>query len=157
MAYAQEVRIAHLPNDTDHRVRAYFNTWRAAAVNGQIPDRKDLTGAVLEPWIDDISIYEYVAARRDFVVRIDAPNIVEASGENYQGCSARQIDLDFGTTVHPTLLEIVETGQPTFHRVGLERRVWEEWLRLMLPVRTVDREGQLLHQVFVSHFFYRGE
>tara|TARA_B100000674_G_scaffold15482_2_gene11220 strand:- start:10818 stop:11300 length:483 start_codon:yes stop_codon:yes gene_type:complete len=156
MAYAQEVWIPHLPDDTDHRVRAYVETWWDAARNGQVPDRKRLNADVLSQWVDDISIYEYLPDRRDFVIRIDASNIIAVSGECYQGCSPRQIDLDFGTTVYPALLEVVDTGKPAFCRVGYERASWEEWLRVMLPVRTTDRAGRPIKQVFVSHFLYRG-
>lgn len=156
MAYAQEVFIPHLPDDTEHRVRAYYETWREAAVGVAVPDRRVLSGDILAPWIDDISIYEYIPHKRDFVIRIDAPNIVAVSGESYLGCSPRQIDLDFGTTMHATLLGVIDDRRPAFHRVGLERKVWEEWLRLMLPVRTIDRAGDPVLQVFVSHFFYRG-
>lgn len=154
MAYAQEVRIPHLPDDTAHRVRAYVETWWDAARDGQVPDRKVLSGDVLSQWVDDISIYEYLPEKHDFVIRIDAPNIIAASGENYQGCSPRQIDLDFGTTVYPTLLEVIDQEKPAFHKVGYERLVWEEWLRLMLPVQTRDKAGNRVQQVFVSHFLY---
>jgi hypothetical protein len=152
MAYAQEVRIPHLPDDTDHRVRAYVEIWWDAARNGQVPSRKRLHTDVLSQWIDDISIYEYLPEKRDFIIRIDAPNIIAASGECYLGCSPRQIDLDFGTTVYPTLLEVIASGKPAFHRVRLERTTWEEWLRIMLPVQTSDRSGKVIQQVFVSHF-----
>ncbi|BDW88656.1 hypothetical protein [Thalassospira tepidiphila] len=157
MAYAQEVRVLHLPDDTDYRVRAYVEIWWDAARNGQIPDRKRLNADVLSQWIDDICIYEFLPEKRDFIIRIDAPNIIAASGECYQGCSPRQIDLDFGTTVYPTLLEVIDTGKPAFHRVGHERMVWEEWLRIMLPVQTTDRAGKVIKQVFVTHFLYRGQ
>lgn len=156
MAYAQEVRISDLPKDADPHVLTYVDTWWNAARDGQVPHRKFLSGDVLSRWVDDISIYEYLPAKRDFVIRIDAPNIIAASGESYQGCSPRQIDLDFGTAVHPTLLEVIDQGEPMFHRVGYERLVWEEWLRLMLPVQTTDKEGRPVQQVFVSHFLYRG-
>jgi len=155
MAYAQEVEIPQLPDDVEHRVRAYFETWHNAMSGGNIPMRKVLNGDVLAAWVDDISIYEYLPKKRDFIIRIDAPNIIAASGECYLGCSPRQIDLDFGTTMHATLLGVVDEQKPAFYRVGLERKVWEEWLRLMLPVRTTDRNGHLIKQVFVSHFFYR--
>ncbi|MFV1850026.1 MAG: hypothetical protein ACMZ66_04855 [Thalassospira sp.] len=156
MAYAQEIFIPELPDDTEHRVRAYYETWCEAATGGGVPDRKVLSVDRLAPWLDDISIYEYIPRKRDFVVRIDAPNIVEASGESYLGCSPRQIDLDFGTTMHATLLGVIDDRRPAFHRVGLERKIWEEWLRIMLPVRTTDRDENPILQVFVSHFFYRG-
>ena len=67
-----------------------------------------------------------------------------------------QIDLDFGTTLHATLLEVIDHGKPAFHRIGYERKVWEERLRLLLPVRATDRQGRVIDQVFVTHFFYRG-
>ncbi|MEQ9346714.1 MAG: hypothetical protein RIG26_09755 [Thalassospira sp.] len=156
MAYAQEVRIPHLPDDVDHRVRAYFETWHNAKHGDAVPHRKVLNGDVLAAWVDDISIYEYLPKKRDFIIRIDGPNIIAASGESYLGCSPRQIDLDYGTTTHATLLGVIDEGKPAFHRVGLELKVWEEWLRLMLPVRTSDRDGSMIQQVFVSHFFYRG-
>ncbi|HAY48859.1 hypothetical protein [uncultured Thalassospira sp.] len=156
MAYAQEIEIPHLPEDTESRVRAYYEVWQAAAKGGKVPDRKVLNGHVLAPWVDDICIYEYLPQKRDFIIRIDAPNIIEASGEDYHGCSPRQIDLDFGTTLHATLLEVIDHGKPAFHRIGYERKVWEEWLRLLLPVRATDRQGRVIDQVFVTHFFYRG-
>lgn len=156
MAYAQEVRIPHLPDDTDHRVRAYVEIWWNAAHNGEVPDRKRLNADVLSQWIDDIGIYEFLPEKRDFVIRIDGPNIIAASGECYQGCSPRQIDLDFGTTVYQSLLEVVDSGKPSFHLVGYQRMVWETWLRVMLPVQTTDRSGKVIKQVFVSHFLYRG-
>ncbi|MHC8493953.1 hypothetical protein ACTU44_14725 [Thalassospira sp. SM2505] len=156
MAYAQEVLIPQLPDDTDSHVRAYYETWREAARNGSVPDRRVLTSDVLSPWLDDICIYEYLPQKRDFVIRIDAPNIIAASGETYLGCSPRQIDLDFGTTLHAVLLEVIDNGAPAIHRIGYERRVWEEWLRLLLPVTTSDRQGGVIHQVFVTHFLYRG-
>ena len=155
MAYAQEILIPQLPDDTDCHVRAYYEAWCSAVRNGNVPDRKVLSGDVLAPWIDDICIYEYLPQKRDFVIRIDAPNIIAASGEDYQGCSPRQIDLDFGTTLHTTLLGVVDRGEPVFHLIGYERKVWEEWLRLLLPVRATDRQGKVISQVLVTHFFYR--
>lgn len=156
MAYAQEVWIPHLPDDADHRVRLYVETWWAAVRKGSVPDRKRLNADVLSQWIDDISIYEYLPKKRDFIIRIDAPNIIAASGECYQGCSPRQIDLDFGTTVYAALLDVIDNGKPAFCRVGYERYGWEEWLRVMLPVQSTDRTGKPVKQVFVSHFHYRG-
>ncbi|MDG4719414.1 hypothetical protein [Thalassospira aquimaris] len=157
MAYTQEIRIPQLPGDTDNHVRAYYKAWCDAVRGNNVPDRKVLSSDVLAPWIDDICIYEYLPHKRDFVIRIDAPNIIAASGEVYRGCSPRQIDLDFGTTLLATLLDVIDRGQPVFHKIGYERKIWEEWLRLLLPVTATDRQGKVISQVFVTHFFYRGK
>ena len=156
MAYAQETRLNRLPEDVPDRVHKLFDVWRAATCGNALPDRKDLSSDTLSLWINDIGIYEYLPDRRDFVVRIDAPNMIAASGENYQGCSPHQIDLDFGTRVHATLLDVIDSRQPAFHIIGVERKVWEEWVRLLLPVQTRDRAGKAVLQILVAHFFYRG-
>lgn len=155
MAYAQEIPIPQLPEDIDPRVLALFRVWQDARRGDEVPSRRDLTGEKLRPWIDDISIYEYIPERQDFIVRIDSPNMIAASGENYQGCSSRQIDLDFGTTLHSTLLGVVERKQPCFHMIDIERHVWEEWVRLLLPVQAHDRSGKVITQVLAAHFYYR--
>lgn len=155
MAYAQEIRLDELPEDAGGHISQLFGLWQGACRNGDIPDRCDLNADILAPWRDDIGIYEYQPDRNDFVIRIDAPNMIAASGENYQGSTPRQIDLDFGTAVYPTLCEVVRTGLPQIHMIGVERIEWENWLRLMLPVRTRCRKGAPVIQVLVVHFLYK--
>ncbi|KEO53783.1 hypothetical protein [Thalassospira permensis] len=155
MAYAQEIRLDDLPDDVDGQVSRLLALWQDACRDGDIPDRRDLDSDMLAPWCDDIGIYEYQPDRNDFVIRRDAPNMIAASGENYQGSTPRQIDLDFGTTVYPTLCEVIKTGQAQIHMIGVERAQWENWLRLMLPVRTRCRKGDPVIQVLVVHFLHK--
>ncbi|MAZ31974.1 MAG: hypothetical protein CMO06_10460 [Thalassospira sp.] len=155
MAYAQEIRLDDLPDDVDGHVSQLLALWQDACRGGDIPDRGELSCEVLSAWRDDIGIYEYQPDRNDFLIRIDAPNMIAASGENYQGSTPRQIDLDFGTAVYPTLCEVVRTGQAQIHMIGVERIEWENWLRLMLPVRTRCRKGTPVIQVLVVHFLYK--
>ncbi|WP_417816181.1 hypothetical protein [Thalassospira alkalitolerans] len=155
MAYAQEIRLDHLPEDADGRIFRLFDIWQDACPDGDIPDRRDLGADRLAPWRDDIGVYEYLPARHDFIIRIDAPNMIAASGENYQGSTPRQIDMDFGTAVFATLCNVIATVAPQFHMIGVQRVQWENWLRLMLPVRTRCRKGDPVIQVLVVHFLYR--
>lgn len=156
MAYAQEVRLNSLPDDVSEHVRKLFEIWQAAHRGDALPDRHALNCDKLGPWVDDIGVYEYLPESRDFVIRVDAATMIDASGTNYKGCSPRQIDLDYGTALMATLLEVIETKQPVFHIIGVTRKVWEEWVRLLLPVQTFDGSGKVILQIFVVHFIYRG-
>lgn len=155
MAYAQEIRLDALPDDADPRIDALLETWKSACLHNNVPWRRDLGIDILAPWIDDISIYEYLPRSHDFKIRVDARNIIEASGESYLGGSPREIDLNYGTNVFGNLCEVMASGTPRFHMIGVDREGWEFWLRLMLPVKTSSHDIAEIDQIFVCHFPYR--
>ncbi|KZB68840.1 MAG: hypothetical protein CMO04_12365 [Thalassospira sp.] len=148
-----------LPEDVDVRVIALVDTWYDAwtqtGVNS-VPSRAILNAERLIRWRDEISVYEYLPVRNDFLVRIDAPSIVAATGENFQGSTPREIDLKYGTCLMAALLKTMYEKRPTFHYVNVagNHAKHRHWLRVLLPAQTMDQFGDPIYQVLGARFPY---
>ncbi|HBN47908.1 MAG TPA: hypothetical protein DD465_01590, partial [Thalassospira sp.] len=104
--------------------------------------------------LDDITIYEYMPIKEDFVVRIDAPSIVSLNRESFQRASPREIDMKYGTCLTAALFNTMMCGEPKFYHVTLAVRTDQHWLRVLLPVRTRNRDRDLIDQILGIRFDY---
>lgn len=159
MIETSDVELSDLPDDIDRDIVAFVDMWyeaHAEMAGGEVPTRKVLSADRLSKWRDDICIYEYLPVREDFLVRIDAPSVVAINGESFQNGTPREIDLKFGTCLMAALLKTLRQKRPTFHyvRVVSEGGQPRQWLRVLLPVQTLDRRGNPIDQVLGVRFAY---
>ena len=99
MAETTDFELDELPENIGPHVTDLVRVWyeaRAEDPKQIVPSRDILTAGRLRPWIDDITIYEYMPLKEDFVVRIDAPSIVALNRESFQRASPREIAVSPG-------------------------------------------------------------
>ncbi|MHC8493952.1 hypothetical protein ACTU44_14720 [Thalassospira sp. SM2505] len=154
---SSDTELEGLPDHTDARVISLVDTWYDAVMHAGgegIPTRSILSAERLSRWRDDISIYEYLPIKNDFLIRIDAPSFVAASGESFQGTTPREIDLKYGTCLMAALLKTLNEKRPTFHYIQLVGQYGKcrQWLRVLLPARTTDQCGDPIFQVLGARF-----
>ncbi len=159
MLESTDVELSGLPDDIDKSIICFVDAWRDACAqmeNGALPTRTVLSAERLRQWRDDICIYEYQPIREDFLVRIDAPSIIENNGESFQNSTPREIDLKYGTCLMAALLKTMRQKKPTFHYVRIVSASGEprQWLRVLLPVQTFDRFGDPIDQILGVRFAY---
>lgn len=154
-----ETQLDGLPDDVDFNVVAFVDAWYAAleqTPGSEIPSRSVLNAERLSRWRDEITLYEYLPVKDDFLIRIDAPSIVALNGESFQGSTPREIDLKYGTCLTAALFRTLRIKQPTFYFVSLadlqgKRR---QWLRILLPAQTIDQFDDPIYQVLGVRFRY---
>jgi hypothetical protein len=159
MLESPEIELDRLPDGVDHTVVALLDAWfeaRAEAPDGELPSRAVLNAGRLELWRDNISIYEYLPDRDDFLIRLDAPTMIEARGESFFGSTPREIDLKFGTCLMVALRKALEEKRPTFYHVNLFglKIPDQHWLRILLPAQTTDQNRKPVYQVLGARFRY---
>ncbi|WP_404420296.1 hypothetical protein [Thalassospira australica] len=157
MAETTDFELDELPENIGPHVTDLIRVWheaRAEDLTQIVPSRDILTAERLRRWIDDITIYEYMPLKEDFVVRIDAPSIVALNGESFQRASPREIDMKYGSCLTAALFNTMMCGEPTFYHVTLAVRADQHWLRVLLPVRTRNRDGHPVDQIFGARFDY---
>lgn len=156
---SSETELDGLPDDVDFNVVALVDAWYAAfdqSPEVDIPPRSVLTAERLSRWRDDITLYEYLPVKDDFLVRIDAPSIVSLNGESFQGSTPREIDLKYGTCLTAALYKTLRLKKPTFYYVSIpdSQGARRQWLRVLLPAQTVDHFGDPIYQVLGVRFAY---
>ncbi len=157
MAETTDFELDELPENIGPHVADLVRLWHEARAEdpGQIvPSRDILSAERLHRWLDDITIYEYMPIKEDFVVRIDAPSIVSLNRESFQRASPREIDMKYGTCLTAALFNTLMCGEPKFYHVTLAVRADQHWLRVLLPVRTRNRDGDLIDQILGIRFDY---
>lgn len=154
-----EIELDGLPDDIDHNVVALVDAWFEAfsqCQENEVPWRSVLTAERLNKWRDDISIYEFLPIKNDFLVRIDAPAIIALSGESFQGTTPREIDLKYGTNLMAALFKAMHEKRPVFHHVSAIGRdgARHQKLRILLPAQTIDQFHDTVYQVLGARFHY---
>ncbi|WP_052657405.1 hypothetical protein [Thalassospira sp. HJ] len=154
---ASDIELASLPDGIDGNIRALVDAWYEALGGcdaNEVPSRSVLTAERLGRWRDHISIYEYQPEKDDFLVRLSAPSIVEASGESFQGTTPRAIDLKYGTCLMPALRKTLEIKRPTFHHISVDGPNGERqyWIRILLPAQTSDHFQAPVYQILGARF-----
>ncbi|AJD52360.1 MULTISPECIES: hypothetical protein [Thalassospira] len=157
MAETTDFELDELPENIGPHVADLVRLWHEARAEDPeqiVPSRDILSAERLHRWLDDITIYEYMPIKEDFVVRIDAPSIVSLNRESFQRASPREIDMKYGTCLTAALFNTMMCGEPKFYHVTLAVRADQHWLRVLLPVRTRNRDRDLIDQILGIRFDY---
>ncbi|WP_417833928.1 hypothetical protein [Thalassospira xiamenensis] len=157
MAETTDFELDELPENIGPHVADLVRLWHEARAEDPeqiVPSRDILSAERLHRWLDDITIYEYMPIKEDFVVRIDAPSIVSLNRESFQRASPREIDMKYGTCLTAALFNTMMCGEPKFYHVTLAVRADQHWLRVLLPVRTRNRDRDLVDQILGIRFDY---
>ncbi|KJE37074.1 hypothetical protein UF64_01730 [Thalassospira sp. HJ] len=126
--------------------------WHKHASKRQLPTRGDFRPGNLGPWIEDISIYEYVPEKDDFQIRLEGENIVALTGEDWRGAFACEVDSHFSTSLHAAMTMVRMTGEPQLHHLQVFQKDWQSAIRLLLPVLLQKPGKEDVLQVFLAIF-----
>ncbi|MBC06993.1 PAS domain-containing protein [Thalassospira sp.] len=141
-----------LGDDAPAKAHGLLAFWKSHAIAGNLPTRDDFSPDHLAPWIEDISIYEYVPDKDDFQILLEGENIVALTGEDWRGAFAREIDCHYSTSLHAAMTTARVTGAPQIHHLQIFQKEWQSGLRLLLPV-TLQKSGKEdVLQVFLAIF-----
>ncbi|OSQ31182.1 hypothetical protein [Thalassospira sp. MCCC 1A03138] len=157
MAEAADFKLEELPGDVGDHVIELVELWHAAHQENPdeiLPTRDVLSAERLRPWVDDISIYEYQSLKDDFLILIHAASAVRLYRESFQRASPREIDMKYGSCLSAALFDTMMRGNPTFHYVSFDMYPDQHWIRVLLPVRTRDQDGNTIDQIFGVLFEY---
>ena len=148
----REIPLTYLDDDAPPAAQALLDFWNAHASEGNLPTRSDFQPDNLIPWIDDISIYEYVPEKDDFQIRLEDENIIALTGENWRGAFAREVDCRFSSGLHAAMTAVRTTLRPQIHHLRIFQREWQSGIRLLLPVLLQKPDKEDIIQIFLAIF-----
>ncbi|WP_339857597.1 PAS domain-containing protein [Thalassospira alkalitolerans] len=147
-----EMLLDKLPDNAPQAACDLLDFWHRSRQEDGLPSRTEFSPVHLGPWLDDISIYEYVPSKNDFQIVIDGENIVKMMGEDWRGGYAREIDFRSDTSIHSALSVVRETEQPQIHLIHIFRKDWSRGVRLLMPVLRPCVGKKDVLQVFMAVF-----
>jgi hypothetical protein len=132
------------------RAMSLVHYWYACRRPPLLPSRADFNAFKLRPWLGSISIYQAVDGGGDFRVTLDGTDVVAATGEDWTGRRASDVDREFGVTVCAELQAVLANAAPTIRRIGLLQKSWRSATRVCLPIARSDLRPA--DQVFLALF-----
>lgn len=129
--------------------------WRQFNAAGKGPTRGDFTPYFLKPWLGNIDIYEVedsdAEGGKDFRMRLNGSEVVDMTGENWTGFTARDIDRKFGFSLHQEMLSVYTSKRPLAHHIRVFQKDYVTAYRLLLPIFSEKGDGQVV-QIFLALF-----
>lgn len=123
--------------------------WTRNRATCGLPDRDCFDALNLRPWIGYLSIYERDGTCPDFRNRLEGTEVIELTGENWQGRLASEIDSHFGSEFLADLRRVAVSRQPDRSLCQVFQKPYQLAERILLPV-TVGRTE--VDQVFMALF-----
>ena len=125
--------------------------WRAFNAQKFHPTRSDFTPFSLKEWLGNIDIYDVENEGETFRMRLNGSEVVALTGEDWKGRTARDIDHQFGSTLHDELHRVFRTRQPLAHHIRIFQKQYMLAYRVVLPVFSDDKVG-VVTQIFLAIF-----
>lgn len=121
--------------------------WAEGSAFGSVPGRGHFDPLRLKPWLGYLSIYECRAGAVEYFNRLEGSEVTRLTGECWQGRTASEVDLRFGSRLLEDLKQTASARRPMRSRVRLFQRPLIVVDRLLLPVAV---RGPGVDQVFVA-------
>ncbi len=123
--------------------------WIRSRPASGLPDREGFDAENLRPWIGYLSIYEFLGACSDYRNRLEGTEVVDLTGENWQGRLASEVDGHFGLGFLADLRRTAVWRYPMRSLCQVFQRPYQLAERVLLPV-TVN--GTAVDQIFMALF-----
>lgn len=114
-----------------------------------LPDRDYFDAGNLRPWLGYLSIYERIDRFSDFRNRLEGTEVIELTGENWQGRLASEVDGHFGCGFLADLRLVAVWRHPKRSLCRVFQKPYQIAERILLPV-TVG--GSEVDQIVMALF-----
>jgi hypothetical protein len=131
-----------IPDHAD--LSALYDLWHEVHAGVRLPSRTDFPTQVLRPWFGHLAILRVLGPEQRLRVDLVGTRIVELDGQDCTGrCLDEVVPPHAVDTVLAPYRELLNTGQPVYHRYTAPDRPLLGVHRLLLPLAedgdTIDR------------------
>ena len=125
--------------------------WQHFNALGDRPTRDDFTPFSLQKWLGHLDVYGVEDEGETFRIRLNGTKVTENTREDWTGCTAKDVDRKFGTSLQQEVMDVVRSKKPAFQETRIFQKEFATAYRLMLPIFSREGDGKVV-QVFLAIF-----